>query len=47
MVLLCEVHTGGVYAHKTRARETHAYEVRAHEGFYGDLARQNTVARLF
>jgi hypothetical protein len=31
MVLLCEMHTSGLYAHETRAREMHAYEVRAHE----------------
>ena|SRR5271156_1983758 len=29
------------------AREIHAHEVNAHEGFYEDLARQNTVAHLF
>jgi hypothetical protein len=46
MVLLCEMHISEVYAHETRAREMHAYEVRAYEGFYEDLARQNTVARL-
>jgi hypothetical protein len=27
--------------------EMHAYERHAYEGFYEDLARQNTVARLF
>jgi hypothetical protein len=47
MVLLCEMHISGVYAYETRAREMHAYEVRAHEGFCEDLARQSTVAHLF
>jgi hypothetical protein len=29
------------------SHEAHTHEVHAHEGFYEDLARQNTVARLF
>jgi hypothetical protein len=33
---------GLLHAHEVHAREVHAYE-----GFCEDLARQNTVARLF
>jgi len=35
-----EVHAHKVHAHEMQAREVHTYE-----GFYEDLARQNTVAR--
>jgi hypothetical protein len=42
-----EVHTHEVQAREMHAHEVHAYEVHAHEGFYEDLARQITVARLF
>ena len=31
IVLLCEIHTSGVYVHETRTREMHAYEVHARE----------------
>ena len=31
IVLLCEMHISGVYAHETRVREMHAYEVHAYE----------------
>jgi hypothetical protein len=36
-----------IHAYKVHAGEMHAHEVRAYEGFYEDLARQNTVTRLF
>jgi hypothetical protein len=42
-----EVHAHEVHAHEVHTYEAHAHEVHAHEGFYEDLARQNTVARLF
>jgi len=41
-----EVHAREIHAHGVHACETHAFE-HAYEGFYEDLARQNTVARLF
>ena len=42
-----EVQAHEVHAHEVCAREMYAREMHAHEGFYEDLARQNTVARLF
>jgi hypothetical protein len=36
-----------ICAYKVHACEMHAYEMHAYEGFCEDLARQNTVARLF
>jgi hypothetical protein len=35
------------YTPEGHAYEGHAYEAHAYEGFYEDLARQITVARLF
>jgi hypothetical protein len=42
-----EVHANEVYVHEAHVNEVHANELHANEGFYEDLARQNTVARLF
>jgi len=36
IVLLCEMHTSGVYAHETRVREMHAYEMHAGETHAGE-----------
>jgi hypothetical protein len=41
------MHAYEMHAHKMHAHETHAHEMHAYEGFYEDLARQSTVARLF
>jgi hypothetical protein len=36
-----------MHAYETHAYEVHVHEVHAYEGFYEDLARQNTVVRQF
>ena len=36
-----------VYLYEMHALKMHARELHAHEGFCENLARQNTVARLF
>jgi hypothetical protein len=42
-----EVHVHKVHTYEVRAHEVHAHDLHAHEGFYEDLARQNTVACRF
>ena len=42
-----QMHAYEVYPCDIHAREIHAYKTHAHEGFYEDLARQNTVTHLF
>jgi len=43
----CEVHACKIHAYKMHAYKMHACKMYAYEGFYEDLVRQNTVARLF
>jgi hypothetical protein len=42
-----KVHAHETLTYETPAHEMLAHKVSAHEGFYEDLARQNTVARRF
>ena len=41
-----EMHACEVHAHEIHAYEVYALEIHAYEGFYEDLVRQSTAARL-
>jgi hypothetical protein len=41
----CEMHAYEIHACEMHACEMHVCKMHAYEGFYEDLARQNTVAR--